>query len=327
MTTNNSSRQKLMAIAAVIVVGLLAINAFLLYNKYSQDKVIEQQNAQLEEADQLKIELEKQYHESLSELEEMRGSNEELNVLIDQQKAELKVQKTKIGDLIRNGNDLVRAREEINNLTTQVQQYLAEIDQLKVENKDLKGENFKLVRHSQSLKGDLETQQSANRELESEKANLLSQQKKLAGERDVLASTVSFASVVKVKNVNVTGLKTKGSGRSVKKKYAKNIDQLKVCFQTTVNEVAQQGVEKFYVRIINPIGETMAIDELGSGIIINKKTNEEIRYTHVKEYEYSNDEKELCFLWLPGMPFTRGSYQVEIYNKGHLAGVGKFSLK
>ena len=61
--------------------------------------------------------------------------------------------------------------------------------------------------------------------------------------------------------------------------------------------------------------------------IINKKTGEEIRYTQVKEYDYVNDETDLCFDWQPNTPFQKGNYDVEIYNKGHLAGKGNFVLK
>ena len=38
--------------------------------------------------EKLKQELEKQYHEALSDLEEMRGTNEEMDALIEQEKVE-----------------------------------------------------------------------------------------------------------------------------------------------------------------------------------------------------------------------------------------------
>ena len=87
------------------------------------------------------------------------------------------------------------------------------------------------------------------------------------------------------------------------------------------------GLEKFYIRIITPVGETLAVEELGRNIIMNKKTGEEVPFTEIKEYDYENDETELCFLWNPKISFQRGNYQVEVYNKGFLSGTGKFSLK
>ncbi len=113
MATNNSSQQRLLIIAGIIIATLLVTNAALLCNKYSQDSLVDSQTSKLEEADKLKIELEKQYQEALSELEEMRGSNEELNAIIDQQKEELKQQKNKIDALLREGKEVGKVVELI----------------------------------------------------------------------------------------------------------------------------------------------------------------------------------------------------------------------
>ena len=107
----------------------------------------------------------------------------------------------------------------------------------------------------------------------------------------------------------------------------KNVEYLKICFNTTANEIADQGMEQFYVRIINPIGETLAVEDLGSGITTNNRTGEEIRYTKVKELDYSNEEMSACFHWQPNTPFTKGTYDIEVYNKGYLAGAGSVTLK
>lgn len=330
MATNHSSQQRLMAIAAVVVVALLAINAFLLYNKYSQDKVIEEQKTELAEADKLKIELEKQYHEALSELEEMRSSNEDLNAIIDRQKLELKQQKDRIDQLIREGRDLGKAKAEINNLSAQVAQYVAQIQQLKRENEALAQEKNLLTERSKQLEINLDSANLRNQKLSGDFELLASEKEQISAERNQLAETVTLASVVKVDDINVTGLKERSSGKTVKKKYAKNVDQLRVCFKTTENDIARPGVERFYVRIINPIGETMAIEELGSGVFISKETGEEIRFTHLKEHNYDNAAQEVCFTWnphpQPGL-FQKGKYTVEIYNKGYLSGKGNFELK
>jgi myosin heavy subunit len=328
MAINQSSQQRLLAIAAVVVVALLAINAFLLFNKYNQDKVITEQKTELAEADKLKIELEKQYHEALSELEEMRGNNEELNAIIDQQKVELKEQKDRIDQLIREGRDLGRAKAEINNLSAQVADYVAQIQRLKRENEALSQEKTVLTERSRTLEQNLDSARVRNEQLSGDYAALATEKQQISTERNQLVETVNLASVVKVSDVNVTGMKEKSSGKTVKKKYAKNVDQLRICFKTTENDIARPGVERFYVRIISPVGETLAIDELGSGIFIRKDSGEEIRYTHLKEYDYSNEIKEVCFNWNPNLGvFQKGKYKVEVYNKGHLAGNGEFELK
>lgn len=328
MITNDTSKQRLLAIAAIVVMALLIVNAFLLYNKYNQSQVIEAQKTEIMESDKLKIEMEKQYHEALAELEEMRTTNEELNSIIDQQKAELKTQREKINQLLKDGGNLDRARMEIKNLTTQVSEYISRIEQLNAENEAIKGENQELVARAEQLAENLENERSKTQELAGEKEQLETVKSNLSKENEKLSDKVNLASVIKVKDISVVGMKQRDNGKMVKKKYAKNVDQLRICFSTEANEVANPGVEKFFVRIISPIGETMAIDDLGSGVLFDKSSGEEIRYTSIQEYDYSNDATEICYDWNPSAGnFQNGKYQVEVYNKGHLAGTSTFELK
>ena len=305
-----------------ITVGLILFGAigYLLYTNAAQERAYMTKVSELEEAENIRIELEDQYTQALTELEDMRGQSEELNALIDQQQGELEEQRNKIARLIRDKKKRNVAKEELENLKVQIAAYKAEVDELKTQNEMLAMQNDSLASQNLALQTDLQTQFSANQQLEEAKAVLVS-------EKEGLSKTVHFASVVQVKNVKADGFKIKGNGKPVKRKVAKAVNQLKVCFTTTVNEIARPGVEKFYVRLVNPIGETLAIEELGSGTIVNKKTEEEIRFTHVEEYEYSNDETELCFMWEPQVALQNGSYQVEIFNKGYLCGAGAFMLK
>lgn len=328
MATNNSSQQRLLMIAGIVIATLLVTNGVLLCNKYKQDTLVDTQTTQLAEADNLKIELEKQYQEALSELEEMRGTNEELNAIIDQQKEELKQQKNKIDGLLAGGKDISRAKAEMKNMRSQVAGYVAEIDRMKAEIENLKGERDMLTERSKSLEANLDSANVRTSMLEGEKSALAAEKQQLSDEKAKLTEKVNLASVVKVDKVTVTPLKERNSGKTVKKKYAKNVDQLKVCIRTTENKIAKPGVETFYIRILNPVGETMAIDELGAGTFYSRENNEEIRYTYMKEYDYNQDVAEICFNWDPNLgAFAKGKYKVEVFNKGHLAGTGNFDLK
>ncbi len=328
MVTSEASKQRLLAIAAIVVVALLAVNAVLLFNKYSQDQIIVKQKSEIAEADKLKIELEKQYHEALAELEEMRTGNQDLNALIDQQKEELRQQRLKINALLANEGNLDRARAEVKNLTAKVRKYISQAELLKSENDDLRGENELLATQTDQLTQTLENERSINDQLANENEDLATTKSQLTQENSRLTDKVTLASVINVKEISVTGMKKRNNGKLVKKRYAKNVDQLRVCFSTEANNVTYPGVEEFFVRIISPIGETMAIDDLGSGVLVDKSTGDEIRYTSIKEYDYNNDETEICFNWNPNVGnFQNGKYQVEIYNKGHLAGKSTFDLK
>ena len=322
----DNSRQRLIAITAVVIVVLLGVIAFLLVNKFKQDRQSTELTTQLSETETLKAELEKQYYDALSQLEEMKGSNTELNARIETQMEELASQKAKIDQLLVNKGSLDKARSEIKKLNGQVEQYLAEINQLRQENMALGDQNRTLSQEKDSLSGNLEAQRMTNQELASAKEALASEKARVEQERTVLAKKVDRASMISVQGLEVTGLKSKEGGKSVKKNYADNIDQLQVCFNTTANDVAENGKETYYIRIISPLGETLAVEGLGSGAF-TAADNDQIRYTMSKEFNYNGTPQKMCSVWSPGQPFSKGKYEVEVYNKGYLAGKGSVVLK
>jgi hypothetical protein len=140
--------------------------------------------------------------------------------------------------------------------------------------------------------------------------------------RERLARKVNAASVIKVDGIAVLGMDSKNK----KTKQSKNTVSLNICFNTTVNEIAAPGNELFLIRIILPSGETMAMDNLGSGVFVNNASGEHVRYTRSKETSYSNSVGKVCADWNPGQAFAEGQYKVEVYNKGYLAGSTSFSL-
>ena len=324
---SDNSKQRLIAIAAVIIVALLGINAFLLFNKFKQDRVNTELSANLTEAEQLKAELEQQYYEALSELEEMRGSNEELNALIEEQKGKLEEQKNKIDGMLTDSRNLAAARREIKNLSAQVEQYIAEINQLRSENEELSSANASLTETNTMLSTDLDSARFVNQELSTAKASLMTEKEELSKSNKFLSTKVTRASVISLGEIEANGLKSKKTGKAVKKKYAKNIDQLQVCFKTTVNDVADHGTETFYLRVINPLGETLAVEDLCSGTFNMTSTGEEVRFTQAKEVEYNGEAGNYCMIWSPNQPFSKGTYEVEVYNKGYLAGTTTLTLK
>lgn len=320
----NNSKQRIIAIAAVIIVALLAGNAYLLWNKMNQDTQITAQASEIDEQEKLKAELEKQYYESLSELEEMKTNNEDLNKMIEEQQAELKDQKDRVSRLLRDSKNLKSARSEMSNMQSQLDTAIAQINDLKEQNAQLADANNQLAGERDQLQTDITT---LGEEFQTTKATLVSEKEELTSKNANLSKTVVRASVINVQAVNVEGLKIKGSGKTKETDRADKVQQLKVCFNTTQNAVAKPGKEQFYVRIINPTGETLAIEEMGSGIMSGSDSKEQIRYTKVKEYDYSNDETQLCFLWEPKVAFEAGTYNVEVYNKGYISGTGKFTFK
>jgi hypothetical protein len=253
----------------------------------------------------------------------MRGNNSELNAMIETQKAELKKQKERIDTLIKSAKELERAKEEIAKLRT----FVTEVEKLRKENANLQESNVALTGERDELVLMVQQQQLANEELNTQKTSLMTEKERLQAEKDALAGKVNVASSIKVNEISAVGYKVRSSGKEADSKKAKTIDGIKVCFKTTTNEVTAAGTEKFYLRVINPHGEVMAIQDLGSGSMKLGNSSESIQYTQYVELDYKNGVIPGCVNWQPGIPFEIGKYEVEIYNKGFMAGKASFELK
>lgn len=320
---SQSNQQRLLALSTVAIIALLGLSSFLIYMKVNQDKVIKQQKAELIEETRLKADLEKEYYQALSDLEEMRGTNSELNAMIETQKAELKKQKDRIDSLIKTSKELEKAREEISKLRV----YVTEVEELRKKNAALQDSNLVLSGERDELILMVQQERLTNEELSAEKSSLTSEKQALQQEKEYLTGKVNIASSIKVSDISAKGYVVKSSGKESESKKAKSIDGVQVCFNTTANQVVNAGKEKFYLRIINPLGEVMAIQDLGSGSMKLGNSDETIQFTQSVDVDYKNDVTNACFNWQPGIPFENGNYSVEVYNKGFMAGKASFVLK
>lgn len=320
---SQTSQQKLLALATVAIIALLGLSAFLIYTKVNQDKLIKSQNSELIEETRLKADLEKEYYKALSDLEEMRSNNSELNAMIETQKTELKAQKDKIATMITTAKDLQKAREEIARLRV----FVTEVENLRKQNAALRDTNSQLLNQRQELSIKVEQGKVTNEELATSRNALATEKEQLQKDKEALAHKVNIASSVMVSDISAKGYLVKGSGKEKDSNKAKSIDGVKICFKTKENAVAEKGKEKFYIRLINPLGEVMAIQDLGSGNMSLTTSGESIQYTQFVELDYANGIVPGCVNWQPGTAFETGTYQVEIYNKGFQAGKASFVLK
>jgi len=324
-TTDN--RQRLIVGAAVIIIISLGLNAYLLYQNMKKGEEVLEVTNQLDESEKLKADLEKQYYEALTDLEEQRTRNEDLNALIDQQKEELRQQKERIEGMLGDRNRLREARAEIQNMSVKADQYLAEINQLKSENQLLTARNVELKRTKSRLQDTLESQRQLNEQLSQSQEALEKAKRSLEMEREGLSQKVEQASTIQIAEIEVEGQKLNKRGNPIRRKSAKNVEQLELCFDFELNELTPPGEEVFFIRIIDPSGVTLAIDELGSGEFRPVEENDRMRYTLSKAIQYDQSAGRWCSRWNSGQSFSSGNYQVEVYHRGYLAGTGTFSLK
>ena len=314
------SKQNFTAIAIGIIIALLALNAYQWYVNSKLSSTNLTQKSEMVELQKVQEELDQDYQTALESLEEMRGDNAQLNALIDSQKSELKTQKDKINNLIWTKKELDKAKAELKNLNTNVAKYLADIQQLKEENKILTNNNQELTMR-------VEEEIKAKENVITEKNALTAEKESLSKTNAALGTKVDMANAIKINFMEVKGFEIKKDGKLKERSKAKDVQMLRICFLTETNMVTTSGQKKFFIRIINPQGETIAIEDQGSGVLTNKLDNSQIRYTTSGEINYNNEDTNACIDWTLSEQLVKGDYKIEMYNNGFPVGKGAFKLK
>ncbi|HMS98763.1 MAG TPA: hypothetical protein PLQ57_09820 [Saprospiraceae bacterium] len=324
---NSKTRQNFTAWAIVAIIGLLGLNAYQWFMNSQLKTQNTSQQSNLLELEKAQAELDQDYQDALERLEELRGENKEANDLIDAQKKELEIQKGKISEMIWTKRELGKAKDEIAKLNAQVTEYVAQITSLKNENAELSTANNQLASSNQELSANLEMTKKEKEEIAQARAVLASDKEKLSKSNEALSSKVDMANAIKINFMEVKGFEVKDNGKLKDKSKAKDIEMLRICFTTETNLVTPSGSKKFFVRIINPQGETVAQEDRGSGVLTNKLNNTQIRYTTSGDIQYDNKDTNGCIDWTLGDKLSKGVYDCELYNNGYMVGKGKFTLK
>jgi len=312
-------------IAAALL--LLALNVFQWYRYNNQSTVLVEKQSEHAELQKIQEELDQDYKSALSDLEEMRGSNSELNEMIDEQKAELKKQKDKINGLIWTKNELGKAKEEISVMNGQAAGYLNQIRGLKDSNEQLNVTNSKLIEEKEVLTQDVISTKQAVDQLDSVRVVLVSEKEDLLDEQKMLSNKVDIAEAIKVNSIIVEPYSYKNSGDLKGQKKAKKTEILRTCIGTETNVLNTGGQQEFYVRMVDPTGKTLAVEDLGSGTLTDKMSGQDVRYTVSGAVEYNNDDANFCIDWKPNFELLQGLYEVEVFHHGYLVGNGSFQLK
>ncbi|MBK9720893.1 MAG: hypothetical protein IPO78_04660 [Saprospiraceae bacterium] len=323
----STSNQNVKALVIILLVALFGFNVYQFVNNSNLQKdnlAKENELVQLEDA---KAKLDKEYQQAVSDLNDMKTNNEELNRVIDTQKEELRIQKEKVTGLLKDSKNLAIARKEIETIKSKTQEYITEINRLKSENAELATANTGLKSDKEKLTQEVQTKSAENQQLSEAKATLNTEKDNIAKEKDLLSRKVNRATAIPIQKINVDAFEEREGKKPNDVSKAKDADFIEVCFKTTVNKNTESGTEKFYIRIINPTGETQAIESEGSGVIRNDQNGETIKFSMSAMTQYSSDVKEVCSKFKNPGSFVAGIYQIEVFNKGYLVGTSTLKLK
>lgn len=142
----------------------------------------------------------------------------------------------------------------------------------------------------------------------------------LVGQNQELSKTVEIAQKLTVSNLNTAAYKLRSSGKQIATEKARKADILKISFTIAENKVAKQGDKTYYVQVIDSKNNV-----LGDKATISFGENS-LTYSFTTTVKYENKSVEVSEQ-LPGKDFAKGTYFVNVFDKGELVSKSSFSLR
>lgn len=283
---------------AVILVLILALLGSLYYNF----KLSNETNKL--EADVKNVSTEKE--NILKDLEELKNSYDAALAENTTMSDELIAEREKVVQLMeevkRTKNDvnsLSKYRQMYNNLETKNKALMQEVESLKAQNQEL-------TTNLDSTKVVLEESKNYN--------------KVLVGQNEELSKTVEKGSKLSVLNLQTAAYKQKSSGKEIETDKARRADLLKVSFTIAENNIAKSGDKTYYVQVIDSKNNVLG-DKVTTSF-----GDKSLTYSFLTTVQYENKTVKVTEN-LKGSNFEKGTYFVNIFDKGELVSKSSFTLK
>jgi hypothetical protein len=294
---NKNKSWIILAVLAVVAVGL----AISLFVNFRQSKSNEFVRSQLDlthsEMQTIRTELDNK----IIEIERLGGDVEELRSIreeMDTEMGELKKQNQIAWSNYRTIQSRVEGYREL------LLQKDEEIANLRFVNEELLTENITL---------------KDERNVLTDSINLM------ARTTSKLEEKVGLASRLKAENIEVYAVNRRGRERTGDVIRSRQIEQLKVDFSISENNVAPFGGKDILIRIIEPEGNVLFDVARGSGTFMYNGREE--FFTAKQNILFDNTGQQLSFTYEKGTDFIEGRHTVEIYTDGYIMGAESFVVK
>ena len=142
----------------------------------------------------------------------------------------------------------------------------------------------------------------------------------LVGQNEQLAKTVELGSKLSITNLKTASYKVRSSGKQIATDKASRTDMLKINFTVAENKIAKSGDKTYYVQVIDSKNNV-----LGDKATISFGETS-LTYSFTTRVKYENKTVEVSEQ-LPGKDFAKGTYFVNVFDKGELVSKSSFSLR
>ena len=220
-------------------------------------------------------------------------------------------------------DELIAEREKVVNLMKDLEKSKGDASSMR----KYKSQFFALQSRMKALVAENDALKKDNATLTTERDStvmVLGESKKynevLVGQNEELSKTVERASKLNVTNLQTAAYKLRSSGKQIATEKARKADVLKISFTINENAVAKPGERTYYVQVIDS----------KNNVLGDKKTesfgDQSLTYSFVTTVDYENKPIQVS-QDLPGTGFEKGTYFVNVFDKGELVSKSSFSLR
>ena len=292
---NQKSSSSLKAVIAVL--AILLVSSLVYIFKMSSD------------ADTVKVEM----TNTITEKESVMKDLQELKATYDAAIAE----NTSMSD------ELIQERDKVVNLMSQLSKSkgdVASLSKYRTQFNSLQANMKVLMTENENLK-------LANTTLTTQRDStvvVLGESRKnveaLTGQNEELSKAVEMGSKLTVLNTRGSAFKVRSSGKQIETDKARRADVLRVSFTIAENVIAKSGNKSFYVQVID-----------GKNNVIGDKKTENfgddiLTYSFITNVNYDNKTVQVTED-LKGKDFVKGTYFINIFDKGQLVSKTSFNLR
>lgn len=268
------------------IVTLLATNVYF-YVKYktSEERAFGMSTEQVylqDEVDRIEGELNRLSSENTELSQALSISEDSVRFLI----AELR---TKLDQQNLTQNDLIQAQQQIDQLRGEVFQYRESLSALSIQNTRLQNENESLIQEISSNQERVTTLEAANLDL---------------------SEQIKTAAVLRLSNINISGIRVRSSGRTEVDNRARRINHVHIVFNLADNPLMELGEVDLFIRVIDPNGNLKTKE----GQVFDLAGNP-MQYTEKNRINFTNQGESYSIDWIDSQGFKKGTYTVVLYTE------------
>ena len=306
------SKSKIPLLIISLLIIVLAVVSYWFYSYSVAQKEFENLlETQFQESENLRIlkleeenNLRSELDDIIEQFDNSRDEIDNLNIDLDEKQSEINNLKSEIRDLLNIKHDLKEAKKKIVTLQNISKKYFAQVD---------------------SLLGKTEKQRGVIDSLTLENKEITNKNEDLNKKNTDLNTRLDVGSILEIFEIEIDKLKYGSHGQERKVIKTKNIQVLRCCFKISANSIAKAENKSVYIQYISPKGKLLQSSITPEeSIFVYEDTT--IQATTYSEFNYQNNEIELCVDWERGDILETGKYKILFFIEGTLVGESSFKL-